>query len=284
MADKVHDGKVAISCTAAQIAEGELEPLGKRIIAHLERMRGYEALAQQKAGIELKKAENNWITVTQLLAEAKGKCDKGGFKAFQKKYCPDLGRSRIYELLAIGTGKRSLEDSRAAKRMRMARSRSKVSATTADVADKPSPKGQPRMNATEQGTFGAIRERAHDLGYRLRRKGRQFDLAIDGKTDPVANLVLAAHLLDIAEGKITVAVEDVCQGNPLSLKKELNGEAARAYATTRLPALVNELKKIATKVEHFADCEIEPDDLEAVSNFLRQVATEIRTRASVTTH
>jgi hypothetical protein len=261
--------------TAVQIAEGELEPLGKRITAHLERMRGYEALAQQKAGIELKKAENNWITVTQLLAEAKGKCDKGGFKAFQKKYCPDLGRSRIYELLALGSGKKTIEASRAATRERVKKHRL-VSVTSGGVTDKPSPK--------EQGTFAAIRERAHDLGYRLRRNGRQFDLTIDGKTDPVVNLDLAAHLLDIAEGKITVVVEDVCQGNPLSLKKELNGEAARAYATTRLPALIIELKKIATKVEHFADCEIEPDDLEAVSDFLRQVATEIRTRASVTTH
>jgi hypothetical protein len=127
---------------AAQIEKGELELLGKQIAAHLQKMRGYEAKAQEKAGIELRKADDHRNSVSQLLAEAKAKCDGGGFKAFQEKYCPDLGRSRIYELLSIGSGKKTLEESRAEKRKRVAKSRSKVSATSSSVADKP-PKVQP---------------------------------------------------------------------------------------------------------------------------------------------
>jgi hypothetical protein len=95
-----------------QIVKGELEPLGKQIAAHLEKMRGYEAKAQEKAGVELNKADEHWNSITQLLAEAKAKCDAGGFKAFKEKYCPNLSRSRIYELLAIGSGKKTVEESR----------------------------------------------------------------------------------------------------------------------------------------------------------------------------
>ena len=121
--------------TAAQIEAGELEALGKRIAAHLSKMRGYEAKAQEKAGVELKKADDHWNTLTQFLADVKAKCDGGGFKVFQSKYCPDLSRSRIYELLAIGTGKKTLEETRAAKRARVAKRRRRVSAT-GDVADR----------------------------------------------------------------------------------------------------------------------------------------------------
>jgi hypothetical protein len=130
----MHPSKV----TAAQIEKDcptEVEALGYRIAAHLQKVRDYEAKAHEKAGVELRKADDNWTTVTQLLAEAKVKCDAGGFKAFKERFCPDLSRSRIYELLQIGSGKKTLEESRAAKRKSVAKSRKKVSATN-DVADK----------------------------------------------------------------------------------------------------------------------------------------------------
>jgi hypothetical protein len=108
-----------------QIAKGELEPLGKEIAARLEKMRGYEATAQEKAGVELKKADDHWNSITQLLTQAKKKCDEGGFKAFKEKYCPNLSRSRIYELLTIGSGKKTLEESRAKNAEANRRHRSK---------------------------------------------------------------------------------------------------------------------------------------------------------------
>jgi hypothetical protein len=126
--------------TAAQIEKDcpvEVQALGNRIAAHLQKMRDYEAKAHEKAGVELRKADDHWHTVTQLLAEAKAKCDVGGFKAFKEKYCPNLSRSRIYELLAIGSGKKTLEEIRAEKRESVAKSRAKVSTTDPPVVDKP---------------------------------------------------------------------------------------------------------------------------------------------------
>ena len=112
--------------------------LGSQIRAHLKTMRNYEAQARKKVDVELRKAQNNFDTITQLLAEAKAKCDAGGFKAFKEKYCPDLGRSRIYELLQIGSGKKTLDQSRAEKRASVAKSRrgQRVSTTNDDVVDK----------------------------------------------------------------------------------------------------------------------------------------------------
>src|SRR5689334_5772674 len=132
----------ATKVTAKQIEKGcptaiEVEALGYRIAAHLKKVRDYEAKAHEKAGVELRKAEDNWTTVTQLLAEAKAKCNAGGFKAFKEKFCPNLSRSRIYQLLEIGTGKKTLEESRAAKRESVAKSRrGKKVSTTNDVVDK----------------------------------------------------------------------------------------------------------------------------------------------------
>jgi hypothetical protein len=114
--------------TAAQIKRRcpvEVETLGRQIAARLQKVRDYEAKAQEKAGVELRKADDNWTTVTQLLAEAKAKCDADGFKAFKEKYCPDLGRSRIYELLQIGSGKKTVEQVKADGRGRKARQRAK---------------------------------------------------------------------------------------------------------------------------------------------------------------
>jgi hypothetical protein len=103
----------AAKVTATQIEKGcptatDVLAIGHQIRARLKTM-GYETKAREKAGVELRKANDNWITVTQLLAEAKAKCNAGGFKAFKEKFCPDLGRSRIYELLAIGAGKKTSE-------------------------------------------------------------------------------------------------------------------------------------------------------------------------------
>ena len=58
-------------------------------------------------------------------------CDKGGFNAFRKRHCPSLGKSRAYELLAIATGKKSIEQSRAEGRARQERHVKKLRATAA---------------------------------------------------------------------------------------------------------------------------------------------------------
>jgi hypothetical protein len=119
-----------------QIENGALSDLGKRIATHLAKMRQYEAEVVKKAGVALKKADDHCTSVAQLLAEAKTQCRTEGFKAFQEKYAPDFSRSRLYELLAIGSGNKTEEDVRAESRARKAKSRAGASVTTSDVTDK----------------------------------------------------------------------------------------------------------------------------------------------------
>src|SRR5262249_11250141 len=80
---------------------------GTRIAVHLEKARKCE-----------EKAEQHYTTVAQHLARTKEACDDGGFDAFREKFCPDLGRTRVYELLSIGADKKSIEQVRAETRAR----------------------------------------------------------------------------------------------------------------------------------------------------------------------
>jgi hypothetical protein len=111
--------------TAAQIEENcpvALRNLGKQIAVQYEKAQKYED-----------KADQNYTTVAQLLATAHGACDEGGFNAFRNKFFPNLGKSRLYELLAIGNDKKSIEEVRAGNRARVAKHRANKAATSASV-------------------------------------------------------------------------------------------------------------------------------------------------------
>lgn len=124
--------------TAEQIEKNcpnELQSLAERIKAHLEKAHKYK-----------EKADQHYISVGQYLSRAREACDESGFEAFREKFCPDLGRTRAYELLALGQNKKSLEDIRASNRERVARHRAKKldKACSDDrpvryVTDKPDP-------------------------------------------------------------------------------------------------------------------------------------------------
>jgi hypothetical protein len=81
-----------------------------------------------KADKQTKQAQNHMIAVQQLLAEAKGLCDGGGFKKFRELFCPQLGKSQAYALLAISAGKKTLAEHRANERDRKQRTREKQKA------------------------------------------------------------------------------------------------------------------------------------------------------------
>ncbi len=106
--------------TAEQIEQNcpdNLQRWGKHIAAHLEKAHKCED-----------KADQHYTSIGQYLAKAKETCDEGGFAAFHEKFCPNLGRTRAYELLAVGQNKKSLEDFRAGNRERAAKHRAKKSA------------------------------------------------------------------------------------------------------------------------------------------------------------
>jgi hypothetical protein len=111
--------------TAADIEKDcpdRLQQLGKQIAARLE-----------KIDKQMVQAENHSISVNQLITQAKELCDEGGFNAFREKFFPNLGKSRIYELLAIGTSKKSVEEIKAGTRARVAKHRANKTAAPASV-------------------------------------------------------------------------------------------------------------------------------------------------------
>jgi hypothetical protein len=59
-----------------------------------------------------------------------------GFEAFHSKFCPELGQSRTYELLAIAAGTKTVEQLRAETRERVARHRAeKASSVSVTVTE-----------------------------------------------------------------------------------------------------------------------------------------------------
>src|SRR5947208_2236634 len=119
--------------TAAQIEENcpvMLQDLGKRI-----------AVDSEKAQKCEDKADQHYTAVAQLLATAHGACEEGGFNAFREMFFPNLGKSRVHELLAIGTNKKSFEQVKASTRARVAKHRANRAAAPASVTvtDKPEP-------------------------------------------------------------------------------------------------------------------------------------------------
>jgi hypothetical protein len=115
--------------TAAQIAENcpaKLTELGQHVAAHLEKAERCD-----------QKADDHRLTAGRLLAQAKELCDDGGFTAFHERFCPNLGRSRTYDLLAIASGKKSAEQFRAdnAERNRRSRANKKAAAAVRHVTE-----------------------------------------------------------------------------------------------------------------------------------------------------
>ena len=102
-----------------------LQDLAKRITAHLDKARNYQG-----------KAEQHCTAVAQYLAKAKEACDDGGFNAFREKFFPELGKTRIYQLLAIATDRKSVAETKAGTRARVAKHRAKKAAASVTVTDK----------------------------------------------------------------------------------------------------------------------------------------------------
>jgi hypothetical protein len=91
----------------------KLERIGREIRARVERLDRIGARAVDMVD-----------SIKYLLREAEQLCDgPDGFIAFKQTYCPELGRSRTYELLAVERGRKTVEQIRAAGRERVAKHR-----------------------------------------------------------------------------------------------------------------------------------------------------------------
>jgi hypothetical protein len=114
--------------TAADIQQDNapemLADLQRLITTHLDKAWKYD-----------EKAEQNRTSAGCYLVQAREACDEGGFKAFHKKFLPDLSRATVYQLLAIGSGKTSAEDVRERARARKAKQREREKESVCDVTD-----------------------------------------------------------------------------------------------------------------------------------------------------
>jgi hypothetical protein len=107
--------------TAVQVKEGcpkQLLDLGEQAAAHL-----------TKAYAHREEYEQHLAKAKEIIGQVRQLCDDDGFTAFyeifHETFCPNVGRSRTYELLALATGKTSIKDARAKTRERVARHRAK---------------------------------------------------------------------------------------------------------------------------------------------------------------
>jgi hypothetical protein len=83
--------------------------------------------------------------INNLIVEAKGLCDSGGFNKFRELLCPQLHKSQAYVLLAIATGKKTLGEHRNEERERKQKTRATQKAATANSGTVPE-------NSEAQGT------------------------------------------------------------------------------------------------------------------------------------
>ena len=84
-----------------------------------------------------------------MLKEAERLCPDG-FEAFKQSYCPELGRSRVYELLAVRDGRKAIEDVRAATRARVAKHRASKRVTDSESVTTFQPSTKPQRATAEQ--------------------------------------------------------------------------------------------------------------------------------------
>jgi hypothetical protein len=168
--------------TAAQIEKNcpaSVEGWGNQIKGHYKTALQYEG-----------KAEQQWNSIGRYLAQAKAACDGGGFAAFRERFCPDLGKTRVYELLRIGSGKTTTENLRAATAGRMKKHR---------AAQKAAAEQEPKLvrHVTEDPAASAERRKAEyamtDETVRL-NGGQAIDIE---KLSPAAQAQLAEKLLPV---------------------------------------------------------------------------------------
>jgi hypothetical protein len=236
--------------TAEQIEKdcpAMLQDLGKRIAVHSE-----------KAQKCKEKANQHYNSIAHLLATAHRACEEGGFAAFREMFFPKLGKSRVYELLAIGTRKKSVEDTKAGTRGRVAKHRAKkaeASPNSVTVTEYPKPEPEALSAPTENGAVQAtnpareqtpepantrslgmpshnvlleVTARVDDL---IRRIGKREPIHFTGIGGPTDRIVkLAIFLLDVANYKepgIVKLIPIIAQSDNSTVSAEQSAEDVR---------------------------------------------------------
>jgi hypothetical protein len=215
---------------------GRLFSLGWNIEARLEKVDQYGAKAADMA-----------ISARQLIDEAKKLCDSEGFAAFKLRHCPSLAKSRTYELLAIESGTKTVEEIRAATRDRVAKHRAEKKARVTEKDSVTSPilkvvtvNGQPmdmdRLGPAAQEQIAAAVEPAEpDDGKtpeELRAELAKAKVAIELMGDEIAHIDDPDTTFDSAWHEAATEIERLDADN-----KELRAEVERLKGAQATPAV-----------------------------------------------
>jgi hypothetical protein len=154
MAPKTKTGEHKFTANEVeQNCPANLEKLAKQITECLAKAEKSKEKAEQivsdandKAQPHYDQASDHRKEAGKLLVEAYKACNQAGFKVFGEKFFPDLQRTRIYELMQVAVGKKTMDEIKAANRARVAKHRAgkkgkaaAPSVTPTPVTDKPEP-------------------------------------------------------------------------------------------------------------------------------------------------
>jgi hypothetical protein len=185
--------------TAAQVEKKcpeTLQTLGKRIAAHFDKARKCEA-----------KAEQHYTAIAQLLVKAEEACDGDGFTAFREKFFPNLGKSRVYELLAIASDKKSVEETKASTRARVQRHRAIKAAASVTVTENAVSARGPQIDAdADDPEYSAEKHEAEISAYALAKLKDGIDHLVPVMDDAAKEEAVGYLLKKIREGAASVAV------------------------------------------------------------------------------
>jgi hypothetical protein len=266
------DHRTEHKLTAAQILKdcpARLQQIGREITERL-----------KKADKQTQLADDHVIAVNELLAEAKELCDSEGFNAFREKYCPTLGRSRAYAVLAIAAGKKTVEQDRAESRARQANKR----ASDRERADE----GKYTREDVRDIVVNVERERGTDTALDLLR--RVGGVEVDATT--VADLkpeyfdkvyIACAEALALTQQLVRdITDKEVVPADAPSIVQDQKPEAAKPHrgVTSKDEALFDFTARVCDlirrtggqKPKRFAATAVKADDLARLGKFLTDLA------------
>jgi hypothetical protein len=234
MSDINHRAQIEAKVTAADL-EREcpevLQDLADRIAVHLDNARQCR-----------EKARQHRISAGLCLGQAQAACDDGGFKAFQERFFPKLGKSRVYELLQIATNRKTPEEIQAGTRERVAKHRAKKASDSVTVTECPD-------HVTER-----------------------HEIPSDSVTVTESpNRVSAEEILEIED---PVEAGTTAQEERPEPEKPRRAHTPSDQALSGFNSLVAELRRRVGKfpVERFARTAIPADDLAKLGRFLTDLA------------
>jgi hypothetical protein len=264
MSDINQSAQIEPKITAADLKRGcpqALQDWGKHIAAHYEKARKYE-----------EKADEHYRSMAHYLAQAQAACDDGGFAAFRKRFCPNLSKTRAYQLLEIANGKKTIEDIRAGTRERVAKHRAKRASDSVTVTEPHDHVAEPEEICGDSVTV------------------TEYHQVVEPRDIPSDSVTVTECPDHVTDAEEIPEIEDQAEPGSLDQKEAPDPEKPRRAHTPRDQLLfdfsahvLEVLRRVNKhKPERFAKTSIPVDDLARLGKFLTDLAQLKNSRAKPT--